>query len=217
MSLHLFSLSASSAWVFAAVFLTMVLAGVVKGTVGFGLPLISVSVLANVIDVRLALALVTIPIVISNLWLAWQGREVVATLRRFWLVILAIGVGIFLGSSLTARVDGRALMLILGCTVIVFALFEKFRPGEHASLPPALVTPLGAVAGLTGGILGGLSTAYGPPLIMYLTTLRMPKERFVAAVGTIWAWLLNPLFGTTRSYKAYSEKLISGSTFLRKL
>jgi uncharacterized membrane protein YfcA len=43
-------------------------------------------------------------------------------------------------------------------------------------------------AGLFGGLLGGISTAFGPPLIMYLSALRLPKVEFVAAIGAIWTF-----------------------------
>ena len=47
--------------------------------------------------------------------------------------------------------------------------------------------PLSLIMGLIGGVLGGLSTIFGPPLLIYLNFLRLPKERFVAAIGVIFS------------------------------
>ena len=42
--------------------------------------------------------------------------------------------------------------------------------------------------------MGGISTINGPPLIIYITSLRLDKEAFVAALGTFF--LLSGIFFT---------------------
>lgn len=180
------TLEAHSFATWALVFLTLTAAGAIKGTIGFGLPLVSISVLTNIIDVHLALAVMTLPIVTSNLWLGVQGGLFVATVRRFWWVVLAVGAGIFVGSWFMAGMDARALSLLVGLTIIVFALVEQFKPGRGFAIPESRVRPYGIAAGVVGGVMGGLSTAYGPPLILYLSALRMPKEVYIATIGVIW-------------------------------
>jgi hypothetical protein len=36
--------------------------------------------------------------------------------------------------------------------------------------------------------MGGISTAFGPPLVLYFTALRLPKDEFVAAIGVVWSF-----------------------------
>lgn len=170
----------------SAVVLTLVVAGVVKGALGFGLPLVGVSVLPQVIEVRLALALMIFPIVLSSLWLGVQGGRFGVTLRQFWALVLAVGAGIFAGAWLIVGIDGRVLLGLVGAVVVLFALVEYFKPGNARPLSGPWVRPLGVAAGLLSGVLGGLTTAYGPVLLMYLTSLRMPKDVFVSTVGVIW-------------------------------
>lgn len=170
----------------SAVLVTLVVAGVVKGSIGFGLPLVAVSVLSNIVDVRLALALMIIPIVVSNLWLGLQGGRFGATVGQHWPVVLALGAGISVGAWLIVGIDGRVLLGLVGAVVVLFALVEYFNPAQSRPLPQPWERPLGVVAGLVSGLIGGMTTAYGPVLLMYLTSLRMPKEIFVSTVGVIW-------------------------------
>ena len=169
-----------------AVMVTLVAAGAVKGAIGFGLPLVAVSVLSNIIEVRLALALMIIPIVVSNLWLGVQGGRFGAILAQHWPLVLAVGAGIFVGAWLIVGIDSRILLALVGVVVVLFALVEYFKPGTDKPLPAPLQRPVGVIAGLLSGVLGGITTAYGPVLLIYLTSLRMPKEVFVSTVGTIW-------------------------------
>jgi uncharacterized membrane protein YfcA len=170
----------------AGAFAVLVLAGFIKGTLGFGLPLVALSLLSNVIEIHLALALLTMPIVFSNLWLGMQGGDFGGTLHRFWTLILAVGVGIFIGSKLLAGIDSRLLMLIIGVAIIVFTLADRLHAGRGVVIPEHLARRWGVAAGIIGGVMGGLSTAYGPPLIVYLTALHLPKEAYISTVGVIW-------------------------------
>jgi hypothetical protein len=163
-------------------------AGIVKGTIGFGLPLVGVSLLSSVVPVQLAVAIIAFPILVSNLWLGVQGHCFLPTLGRFWTVIMALGLGIFAGARLLIGADETALLLLVGCLVIGYALFESFRPEAPRLMAPRAERPLGIVAGLVGGLLGGLSTAWGPPVLMYLSAQRLPKDLFVSTVGVIWSF-----------------------------
>ena len=63
----------------AAVF---VAGGVVKGTLGIGLPLVSVPLLSLFIPATHAIALVAMPVLVSNAWQAFDSGKL-QSLRRF--------------------------------------------------------------------------------------------------------------------------------------
>ncbi len=166
-----------------AAVLTLLLGGVIKGTIGFGLPLFAVSLLSSFLPIKLALAIVTLPIVVSNLWLGLQGGYFLQVLKRFWPVIAAAGLGVFAGSRIVVSLSQTHLLLTLGLVVIGFSGLEALRPGGTAIVPQELERPFGLIMGFFGGVLGGLSTIFGPPLVIYLNLLRLPKDLFVAAIG----------------------------------
>lgn len=168
-----------------AVFMIMVLAGFVKGGIGFGFPLVALPLLANVIEIRLALALLTLPTVFGNLWLGMQGGNFGITLRRFWVVILALGIGIFVGSRVLQEINSRALMFVVGASILMFTLADRVTTRGGLLIPARTERVWGTVVGVIAGLIGGVSATYGPPLIAYLNALHLPKDVYIATVGVI--------------------------------
>ena len=57
-----------------------------------------------------------------------------------------------------------------------------------------------SIIGFGSGILGGLSTFYGPPMLAYLVALRLKKETFVRVVSTMYFIGSFPLYGSLMYY-----------------
>ena len=173
---------AAADWV--AIAGALLAAGLVKGVIGFGLPLVAMAIMASLLNVGEALAYMTLPIVATNLWQAVQGGLFVAVLRRFWILILVLALGIALGASIAAGAHQGLLFLILGGVVLTYVGLELSR--WQPKVPPARERILGAAFGLVAGVIGGITTAYGAVLVLYLNAIRLPKDQFVATVGVIW-------------------------------
>lgn len=107
--------------------LVLMLAGIVKGGIGFGLPLVAITVLTQFVDVEFALALMVLPVVFSNFFLGFQGQLFAVMLRRFWPAIISVCVGISLGAYWLTGLDQRYVFLILGLLVIVFVSLDLMR------------------------------------------------------------------------------------------
>ena len=169
---------------FGIVAVALLLAGVIKGGVGFGLPMVGVTLLTIVIPLELAAAIVTVPIVISNFWLSVQGGRFFIMVKRFWLMMLALGAGVFTGAMILVGVDPSILFIVLGAMVLVFSVMDltnfKFPPPEKVHIG------WGIGAGFFGGITGGISTIWGPIMLIYLSMLRLAKDEFVSAVAVTW-------------------------------
>ena len=171
----------------------MALGGFVKGVTGIGLPVVSMAILSSIVDVRLALGLVTIPIVLTNLWQAYQAGRPMETIRRFWLLILCMLVCIWLGTTLVVRLPAEALYGIIGAAVVIFTVTSHFTP--HWTLPERTGRWVGPLAGILSGLLGGISAIWGPPLVTYFIMIRLPKEVFIRTTGVIWLAASIPLAG----------------------
>lgn len=172
--------AAALAWCAAS----LAVAGLVKGIAGIGIPLVGVSLLSMVLTVPQAVALLPVPIIVANTWQTVAGGMVLATCRRYALLIVAMGVGTFAGGAMLASVDSTLLTGMLGIVVLLFAAAElaRFRvrvPAQHERLA-------GTTAGFIGGVLGGLSGVFGPPVIMYLASMELRKEAFVATISAIY-------------------------------
>ena len=174
------------------------LGGTIQGTLGFGLPLTTMSLLSIFIDVPTAVALNTLPILAANLFQATRGGRMLNTMRRFWPLLIALAIGTWLGAMLISVLDPRWLLGILGAIVLLFCAINHFHP--TLQLPRGTERPLGCVIGLISGVMGGVSTVHGPPLIMYVVSLRLEKEEFVAALGSFF------LMGSILIAVAYVEQ-----------
>lgn len=66
------SLSTEQVLIIAACATAILFGGIVKGTLGVGLPLFAVPIMSLMIGSTQAIALVAVPVVVSNIWQAWQ-------------------------------------------------------------------------------------------------------------------------------------------------
>ena len=171
-----------------------VLAGLVKGTTGIGLPTAAVGMMSQVIDPRQAIALVVFPSLLSNAWQMWRSGGVGEVLRRYWIYIgCLMGLIAVVSVTLTAQVETGTLMIILGCVVMLFSVSSLVWSPPF--LPERFDKAGQVVAGIASGLLGGLTAIWAPAMVTYLMARRVAKDDFVAATGVmIFAGTL-PLIG----------------------
>lgn len=158
--------------------------GVVKGVLGIGLPLVVIPLLATVLDVPSAVALMTVPVLASNIQQMFQGKGVLWALKRFTTLIVPMLVATVIAAQFMAEVDFRTGSLVLGVIVVLFSLMQAFP--LRTQLPARAERWGHPVAGVIAGFLGGLSNLFGPTLTMYLVALRLDRDEFIAATATIF-------------------------------
>ena len=158
--------------------------GAIKGTLGFGMPLTTMSLLSAFLDVPVAAALNAFPILIANLFQATRGGLLRPTVRRFWILLVALAIGTWLGAMLIVLLDPKWLLGSLGAITILFCAVNHYR--AELTVPKRCERWVGGVVGFIAGVIGGMSTVHGPPLIMFVASLRLAREAFVAALGTFF-------------------------------
>ena len=60
------------------------IAGMIKGTIGLGLPAVSMGLLTLVISPFQAATLLIIPSIVTNLWQLFAVGNVLSLIKRFW-------------------------------------------------------------------------------------------------------------------------------------
>ncbi len=161
-------------------------AGFVKGAVGFAMPLILISGLSLMLEPRLAIAGLVIPTFASNLLLvARAGRaEAISAAVDFRLFVAAVCVMVFVVAQALAAIPARTIYLAVGVPVLLLALVQL--AGLRFTVPPrrrrVCDLAIGALAGTTGGI-GGI---WGPPTVLYLMALEVGRERQLAVQGVVY-------------------------------
>jgi uncharacterized membrane protein YfcA len=166
-----------------AVLLAMLLGGICKGIVGIALPLVGLSVMLLALPPKLAVATMVIPILVTNIQLALSGgtQGLVEAASRFWPLMLTCIVSIFTVSLFAANWPAETILLMLGFVVLFFVAMNVSRWKPHVS--PRWERPAGVLAGIASGLVGGATSAYGPPLTMYLIAVGVPKHKWSSSVG----------------------------------
>lgn len=157
------------------------LAGVAKGLSGTGLPLIAVPLMTFAIELPLAVALMMIPIVGSNLLQALASSETRWAVGRHWPLLAAIPVGTGIGAYFLATSDPHLLERVMGAAVIGFLVLNVASPRWR--IPDQTTAWAAPVAGFLAGVIGGMTAIFAPPITLYLLWTDTPKERFVAVLA----------------------------------
>ena len=168
--------------------------GVLKGVAGAGLPMILVSTLASFVSPAMAIAVSSVPLFSSNVVQVWQGRNQWPQIARFWPMLLPIFLFTILGAQILIAVDPKAIALVLGIIVSGFTAIRFFV--RHWRVSPSSVRFLGPVIGSVSGILGGVSSFHGPPLMMYFAALGLKKDLFVPLLCTCFVAGGLPLYAS---------------------
>lgn len=157
------------------------LAGVIKGTVGIGLPTVSVGILSQFVPPHTAVALVVFPLLVSNFWQALRARAGLVILKRYAVLCVCLFLSLWATTFLTAKVSTDLLMGAIGCVMLIFAITNLL--GVHFTISDRHDRAAQVITGLTAGVLGGLTSIWGPPLVAYLMGRRTGNDEFVGAAG----------------------------------
>ena len=156
-------------------------AGTVKGGLGFGAPLASMSVLPLLIPIDLALAINAVLLLTTNAVQFAGAGDMLPTLRRFSPVIAGMMLGVPLASLFVARVDADILALVMGVGVCGFSVLTA--SGASMSVPPEREARVGVLTGIGSGLAGGLTAVPGPVLVAYLVGIGVERRLMLSALG----------------------------------
>ncbi len=166
---------------FAAVFIAMIAAGCVKGVLGLGLPLTSIAILGTVTDLRQAIPIIAVPVLVTNVFQAMQGGNLAAQFRRFWSLNLTLCAGTWGGTVLLFIIDPAALLITLGAVVVGYALINLFAITFR--VPANSERWMSPVVGMISGVLTGATGSVGAPIAIYMQALGLDKVAFLQAVS----------------------------------
>jgi uncharacterized protein len=77
--------------------ISLVIAGLVKGAIGVGMPTVAFPLLSMLVDVQAAVMLLSVPLVLSNIPQALEGGFVARTLWSLAPVLLGMIPGVWIG------------------------------------------------------------------------------------------------------------------------
>ena len=188
------------------IILAILAGGLVKGTLGFGMPMVALPIIAFIIPPTTAMILLCAPIFLTN-FLQIKFRQGVSS-YRFLPMFLCLIIGLIIGARLILEIDVKTITQIIAVSIIFAALVNCFGI-KIKNINKNHENTITSLIGFGSGILGGLSTFYGPPMLAYLVAVDLPKEKFVRTVSTMYFIGSFPLYGSLIYYGfATKEDLI---------
>jgi uncharacterized membrane protein YfcA len=164
------------AGVIAAVVCCLIVAGLLKGTIGVGMPVVALPLLSLFIDVKSAAMLLNMPLVFSNLPQALEGGKTGRCLMQLMPVFLGMIPGLFLGVRTLLAVDANVARIIAGVVLMGVGGITLLAP--KLQLHSRLVLPGGITFGFFGGILGGIAAMSGPLVFIFLLAEGLREKAF---------------------------------------
>lgn len=185
-----------------------VLAGAVKGMIGFGYALITTPIFATVIDPTIAVVVLAIPPWMINLFQVGETDTGLAFIREEWVLIALAVVGSVLGVTFLAQYQtGPLVPFLIGLVIFGYVLFQvvqNFVTVDEAHHPVALST-----AGFLEGFLLAASNL-GPLLPAYFHTFERDAERYIGGLSMVLGTIFTVRIGQMLAMTALDSPLTMG-------
>lgn len=164
----------------ALVFAIFTAGGVVKGVAGFGLPTVSLGLLALTRPMPEAMALALLPTVATNIWQALASGALGPLTRRLGGFLAAACLGTLVAAGQLSRADAAVLAGLLGVLMAASAALALLGP-RWPQPAPATERWLSPVFGAVSGAVAGLTGSFMMPAAPWLAALGLPRHAFVQA------------------------------------
>ena len=164
-----------------AILVAFSLGGILKGATGAGAPIITIPVIAAFYDVRIAVIIMVIPNLLTNIGQLYQFRKTI--LPKFFTLSFAIGggIGAFLGTILLANLSIKILTLSVAFIVIVYILLKLIVPSWKLTYENA--KKLVFLMGSLGGVLQGTAGLSAPISITFLNSMKLERNQFIPTIS----------------------------------
>lgn len=160
------------------------LAGLVKGVIGLGLPTVSLALLTVVFDLPSAMALLLLPSLVTNIWQALAGQHFLRLIQQLKSFFITATVFVFVGALAWHWFDLRWLSGLLGVLLLIYALIGLLGWRLHINESSQVWS--GSVLGGLNGILTGMTGSFVVPGVMYLQAIGLKREQLIQAMGILF-------------------------------
>ncbi|EUB84165.1 protein of unknown function DUF81 [Pseudomonas sp. GM30] len=160
---------------------TFIMAGLVKGVIGLGLPTVAMGLLGLAMAPSQAAALLIIPATLTNLWQLAFGGHLQALIKRLWPLLLMIFLGTAVGTLSIGMAGGHWVVRGLGAALLLYALSGLLLPTLRVN--PRDEPWLGPLCGLITGVITSATGVFVIPAVPYLHALGLQRDELVQALG----------------------------------
>ena len=173
--------------------LTVFLGGIVKGSVGIGMSMFSVPIIALILPPTKAMMLLCFPVIFTN-FLQMDIKKGVGSFR-FLPMFIFLFLGLLIGGKLILNLSLNFISISIAIVIITFTSLN-FLGINLKKIKKANEKILSVIIGFFSGVLGGLTTFYAPPIITFLISINLDKEFFIRTTATMYFFASIPLYSS---------------------
>lgn len=162
-------------------FFIFVVAGMIKGVLGMGLPTFAIGMLSLIIAPVESAGMLVIPSLLTNIWQLYSGPNFSGLAKRFWTLLLGICLGTPLGVLLLTTGAAHTANIFLGCVLAFYGLFGLTNAKIVVkTASEKWASPLAGF--LTGAVMGGTGISV-MPAVPYFAALGLKKDDLIQVLG----------------------------------
>ena len=157
------------------------IAGIVKGSIGMGLPLVSLTLLSLYFSPRLAMMLIIVPTLVTNFLQYYRSADKVDMVLSNKYLLVSLLVCTFIFSYFSFSLEQKTLSFLLGLMVFTFTLYRW--TGFSLSFGLGFDKIIQVVSGAIIGTAAGFTHVWAPTIAILLLIRKANKDQFVGLTG----------------------------------
>ena len=169
-------------WIdYGFILLAYFVASGIKGLTGLGFSTSCLPIMALRLDLKIAIPLVIVPSIVSNMTVMVETGQFRDAVLRFWPLYLSCVPGLLIGLVILTSINADTARVILGLVLVSYALLALSN--KPFTLSAEWERKLKIPVGFFTGIINGLTGSQVMPVLPYLLSLNLNKKNFVQAIN----------------------------------
>ncbi|UOD50050.1 sulfite exporter TauE/SafE family protein [Orrella daihaiensis] len=157
-----------------------VLAGLVKGVSGMGLPTVAIALLSLFIPPAQSAMLMVAPTLATNLAQCW-GPHTALLVRKLGWLWCCLAFATILSPLPDIADEGSNALVFLGVVLMAYSAWGLTKPSLPSQRNPHPV--IGAVIGGITGMVTAATGVFALPMVPYIQMLGLTKEQYIQGLG----------------------------------
>ena len=182
------------------------LGGLVKGTIGVGLPTVTLTLLSFFFDIKDSISFILIPVILTNLVQMLDGKELKSIFQQTKFFLVTSVVFVIPGFLVLRAINSNTILLILASLLVLnscLVLFNKIITiKKHTSFQTQFW--IGALTGITTGV----TSIYTMPFIFLIQSLKFNKDKLIQLMGLSFFLYSLTQFALFYSFSMINEKVL---------
>ena len=156
-------------------------AGTIKGVVGIGLPTTALAFLTLVVSPLEAIGLNLMPMIATNLYQFVSAQDIKSIIRTHYRFALIMSAMLLVTASLASGFGNDFIKLMISISILLFCVNNLFL--RKWRMREAYDHFWQYSLGCASGLIGGVTSAWGVPITMYLVMKNVTPRQFVDISG----------------------------------